>query len=201
MALSKGQQARQTIIESAYPLFVEQGFHATSMRQIARNAGVAVGGIYNHFPGKEDIFRAVLLAFHPYHEILPALRDAPSQSAREFMQAAAGQMVEFLELRPGYLNLFFIELVEFEGRHMQLIYQQIMPELDIILERFSAWSHYLRPLPTPLLFRAFMGLFFSYVFSERIMGDFVMPELRGSHALDALLDIFLHGVLAGESHD
>ena len=47
--LSKGERTRQSILQAAYELFLEQGYAATSMRQIAERAGLALGGIYNHF--------------------------------------------------------------------------------------------------------------------------------------------------------
>jgi TetR/AcrR family transcriptional repressor of uid operon len=39
----------QALIDAAYSLFVEKGFHATSMREIAKQAGVSLGNIYNYF--------------------------------------------------------------------------------------------------------------------------------------------------------
>jgi hypothetical protein len=45
---------------------MEQGYHATSMRQIAERADLALGGIYNHFASKEDIFEAIIMDKHPY---------------------------------------------------------------------------------------------------------------------------------------
>ena len=53
--LTKGERTRQTIEEAAYELFLENGYSATSMRQIAERAELALGGIYNHFSGKEEI--------------------------------------------------------------------------------------------------------------------------------------------------
>ncbi|MGQ9833477.1 MAG: TetR/AcrR family transcriptional regulator, partial [Candidatus Villigracilaceae bacterium] len=69
--LSKGERTRQAVMEAAYDLFLEQGYAATSMRQIAERAGLALGGIYNHFSGKEAIFGELILDRHPYHQILP----------------------------------------------------------------------------------------------------------------------------------
>jgi AcrR family transcriptional regulator len=64
--VKKGEATRLTIENAAIQLFLEQGYHATSMRQIARGAGVALGGIYNHFSSKEQIFDQVLIEKHPY---------------------------------------------------------------------------------------------------------------------------------------
>jgi AcrR family transcriptional regulator len=55
--LSKGKNSRANILRAAHDLFLQQGYHGTSMRQIAEGAGTALGAIYNHFPGKETIFR------------------------------------------------------------------------------------------------------------------------------------------------
>src|SRR5688572_9182786 len=66
-ASARGEETRARLLDAAYAEFRRNGFHGTSMRQIAQAAGLAVGGIYNHFHGKEDIFAAVLDSRHPYH--------------------------------------------------------------------------------------------------------------------------------------
>jgi AcrR family transcriptional regulator len=48
------------IVEAALSLFVEKGFAATKMDEIARRAGVTKGTVYLYFPSKEDLFRAVV---------------------------------------------------------------------------------------------------------------------------------------------
>lgn len=48
------------IVEAALDLFVEKGFAATRMDEIARRAGVTKGTVYLYFPSKEDLFRAVV---------------------------------------------------------------------------------------------------------------------------------------------
>lgn len=48
------------LLEAAVRLFVRQGFHATSMRQIALEAGVSVAGIYHHHPGKQHLLVALM---------------------------------------------------------------------------------------------------------------------------------------------
>ena len=67
---SRGGQTRQEIIQAATRLFIHQGYHGTSMSQVAQAAGVSLSGIYNHFPSKEALFVAILLERHPVKEIV-----------------------------------------------------------------------------------------------------------------------------------
>ena len=50
------------VMEVATALFVERGFAATSLVDIARGAGVATRTLYQHFGDKEAIFREVIFA-------------------------------------------------------------------------------------------------------------------------------------------
>jgi AcrR family transcriptional regulator len=50
--VTQGGRTKSEITHVAYRLFLEQGYHGTSMRQIAQKSGIALGGIYNHFESK-----------------------------------------------------------------------------------------------------------------------------------------------------
>jgi AcrR family transcriptional regulator len=54
----KGEQTRKAIFASALQLFREKGFDATTMRDIAESAKVALGAAYYYFPSKEAIIQA-----------------------------------------------------------------------------------------------------------------------------------------------
>jgi AcrR family transcriptional regulator len=51
----KGELTRNTILESALQLFRDKGFDATTMRDIAAQAGVALGAAYYYFDSKDAI--------------------------------------------------------------------------------------------------------------------------------------------------
>ena len=55
-----GSNLEGKIVAAAEKLFAQRGFHATGMRQIARNAGVSIGAIYHYFKSKEDILLAIV---------------------------------------------------------------------------------------------------------------------------------------------
>jgi AcrR family transcriptional regulator len=192
---TKGERTRQEIMQSAHQLFLKTGYHGTSMRQIAQGAGIAVGGIYNHFGSKEEIFVAVLSARHPVNDILPALEAAEGQDIESFVRDAAYKMVEIVKGRPDFLNLMFIEMVEFNAGHVPQLIQTFFPKSLAFTRRFFNNRQELRPIPLPILLRAYLGLFFSYVITDILMKN-VMPDEMQEISLESFIDIFLHGILA-----
>jgi len=194
IVVKKGEATRTRIIEVAYQLFLEQGYHGTSMRQIVDRAAITMGGVYNHFAGKEAIWEAVFLAKHPYHEILPVLQTAEGDTVAEFVQNAASRLVAELGRRDDLLNLMFIELVEFNGKHVHELFEAILPEILRMGQVFAEKRGPLRPLPFPLLARSFAGLFFSYYITELLLPKEVRL-LMGDDALHGFVNIYLYGIL------
>jgi AcrR family transcriptional regulator len=54
----KSEQTRAVIVETALRLFRERGYEATTMRAIAKEAGVSVGNAYYYFGSKEELIQA-----------------------------------------------------------------------------------------------------------------------------------------------
>jgi AcrR family transcriptional regulator len=54
------RQRREQLLESALDVFVAQGYHAAAMDDIAERAGVSKPVLYQHFPGKLDLYLALL---------------------------------------------------------------------------------------------------------------------------------------------
>src|SRR5579859_386926 len=58
--LARRGGSRAAIVEAAERLFLERGFGAVSMDDLAEAAGVARRTLYNQFTSKEEIFREML---------------------------------------------------------------------------------------------------------------------------------------------
>lgn len=195
LTLSKGGQTQEAIILAAYSLFRQNGYHGTSMRQIAQKAGIALGGIYNHFSSKEDIFIAVLLKYHPYNEVIAVINATRADTMEEFVKQAAHGMVTVLgDRRQDILNLLFIDLVEFNAVHIPQIFTSLVPQVMDIANYFDQHQAELRHIPPMILIRAFLGLFFSYIMTDILLEQQVNPVFQQS-ALHYFIDIFLHGIL------
>lgn len=61
-APSRAEIRREKIMAAARKLFIENGFHATGMAQIAKTSGIAIGQIYRDFASKEEIVAAMVQA-------------------------------------------------------------------------------------------------------------------------------------------
>ena len=57
--LAEDNAKRRQIIDGARAIFLEQGFDAASMNDIARAAGVSKGTLYVYFQNKEQLFQAI----------------------------------------------------------------------------------------------------------------------------------------------
>jgi AcrR family transcriptional regulator len=191
----KGEVTRLAIEDAALELFMEQGYHATSMRQIADKAGLALGGIYNHFASKEDIFAAIIIDKHPYKQVLPIVLAAEGDTAEDLIRNAARALVTELGSRPELLKLLFIELVEFNGKHVSNIISEIAPKLFPMFEKMIHVRKNLRKIPPPILVRSFLGMFFSFYITELFIKDSVVGKLMPKNSFDLFVDIYLHGVI------
>lgn len=192
---SKGERTRQAIEEAAYELFLEQGYSATSMRQIAKRAGIALGGIYNHFAGKDEIFQELIISRHPYLRILPIIQDAPGDTTEEFVRNSARAVQEELGSHPQFIKLMFIEVVEFSGQHFPKVYETVFPQVQPLLKRFTSPESGVRELPLSHLIRAFMGSIMSYYLTEFLMTSEQLPSDLRDMSLEEFMDIFLRGIL------
>ncbi|MGP4039632.1 TetR/AcrR family transcriptional regulator [Gracilibacillus sp. D59] len=54
------QKAKENIRHKAMKLFIKQGYHATSISDIAKEAEISKGLLYNYFKGKEDLLATMV---------------------------------------------------------------------------------------------------------------------------------------------
>jgi AcrR family transcriptional regulator len=194
---SRGVRTRRAILDGSYRLMIRQGFAATSMREIAAQSHVALGGIYNHFDSKEEIFRAIMEERHPFLQVLPVLRGVQGETVEQFVRSAARTLVEQLRRHPDFLNLMLIEIVEFKARHVPALFGKFLPLAAPLVQRLDSLQGSTRDIPGLVLARAFLGMFFSYYITEVLIGR-AMPPAMAAHAMDHFVEIFLHGILEEE---
>lgn len=58
------EQRRRQIVDASVHLFIENGFHKTTTRQIAKASGISIGSLYEYIASKEDVLYLVCDAIH-----------------------------------------------------------------------------------------------------------------------------------------
>jgi AcrR family transcriptional regulator len=134
----RDRQARETrakLVETALDLFSRQGVDNTSIKDIARAAGVAQGLLYHYFTGKNDLLWGVLEThiFDPH--LQQALLDEESRSAEDVLREVAQRFNTFLSTRQPLMRLILRELQTNE-RVRGLWEESIRREVTDTLEDF-----------------------------------------------------------------
>jgi len=81
---AKGEQTKALILNSALELLRERGYEETTMREIAKKAGVSLGNAYHYFGSKEHLIQAFYHRTHEEHvaAALPVLEKETSLKTR-----------------------------------------------------------------------------------------------------------------------
>ena len=104
--LSRSARRAQLLV-AARDVFAAQGYHAAAMDDIAERAGVSKPVLYQHFPGKLELYQALL---HTYaDELVDRVRSALDSTTdnRERAQAAVAAYFDFVAGEGGAYRLVF----------------------------------------------------------------------------------------------
>ena len=118
---------KQRIERTALRLFTRQGFHGTTVREIAKGAGVSMGKLYLYYPTKEDIFIDLVHRLDKKMEVLrqkelvPLMQSPDPDSLRKLGMAVGRVVSENLD----YWRLMYVDVVEFRHKHFIHSYREI----------------------------------------------------------------------------
>jgi AcrR family transcriptional regulator len=101
----KGDERRSgrhdVILEAASRLFSSQGYHATSMRDIADGVGILKGSLYHHFESKEAIlYRIVKEPIARLHRTVAEIAEGRGPAVEKLERAAAAHVQAFHDHYP-----------------------------------------------------------------------------------------------------
>lgn len=195
-------EKKLVIEEAARELFIRQGFHRTSMRDIAKTAEVSLGNLYNYYETKEAIYQSII---NRYSEIVNEKLgdifneiDEPLDPAnlRKF-----GQMIgELVNQHSDFWLLMYIDVLEFQNSHFRKMFEGLSRRLDKIFsgkykEAKNRGDLRIGVDPNVVLTTAYMQ-FFNYFLVEKLFGGNQHLGLSDDQALNHLTKIFAYGTLS-----
>ena len=198
--MTRGEQTYQEILAAAKRLFLSQGFAATSMRQIAREVGITPAAIYNYYPGKDQLFTAVLQNAAPYDELFALWDRMEADSAENLVRQMFRAALAFVTDHQDYLHLALIDARERDGAALAAFLPEMLPRSQMWYQRLVALDAAsgqarLRDIPFLVFARTMISLLVGFMLTQQLASTEGLPQLAGIDWAEALADLFLYGML------
>ena len=190
----------QELLEAAIDLFVERGYAATRLEDVARRAGVSKGTLYLYYENKEELFKAVVRS-----NIVPAIGEAEA-SVAEFEGHSADLLRHLIHSwwqrlgatkASGIIKLIMAESDNFP--ELACFYQE-----EVINRGTAATSRMLeravergefRPMDITLMTQVLVAPMLMLITWKHSVGPCPRAELEPLAFLDTFLDMALNGLL------
>jgi AcrR family transcriptional regulator len=195
-------EANKSRIEcAAKELFIRQGFHATSMRDIASRAKTSLGNLYNYYRTKEAILESIIARYQTVIDarlqlIFGGIEEPfEPETLKRFGRAIREMVGEHHD----FWLLMYIDILEFENRHFRRMFEGLTARLR---KQFSRQFEELKRrdaladgLDPAVGFTAVYMQFFNYFLVEKLFGGNSHFGIGDDEVVDSLSNIFCRGVL------
>src|SRR2546421_4988178 len=114
-------ERRRQLLDAALEVFVSQGYHAAAMDEIADRAGVSKPVLYQHFPGKLELYLALL--------------DESTGSLVDTMRDALGSNLEDPKQRVAATFGAYFEYVDGSGQAYRLVFESDLSNQPAVRDR------------------------------------------------------------------
>ena len=197
----KSERSQASILEAALRLFSTQGYRGTSIREIAAEAGLSTGNVYHHFPDKEALFLTLLDQYwaaidSPDSPFNKALREGAFPDDLEALAGAARASVAAYRR---YMNLIYVDVVEFDGTHLRKYYGGMAERFTSYLgqsQSGAALQNRLAPgLHADTAIMLASGIFLQYFMVETLFGVPGQFGLDSASTIGEISAILRHGML------
>ncbi len=189
-------ERRKQLVASAIGTFARHGYHGTRMEDVARDAGVNVALLYQHFSHKEGLFDAILATQYRDHPMVPRLKELARGTDDEAVFSYYAEGLVSLDERDIAIHrlLLFaaLERPELSRRHFEEKESILVAILAGYIEKRIAAGAF-RPLDARLAARAFSAQAAYYVIETRVLGG----QRWAGYAREDILATMVHTTLDG----
>lgn len=201
------EEKKCRIEDAAKQLFIKQGFHATSMRDIAAGTGTSLGNLYNYYRTKEAILESIIRRYQKVIDIrLRAMFDEIEEPFQPASLIKFGTLVkEMVNDHHDFWLLMYIDVLEFENSHFRKMFDGLT---DNLRRRFAPYFRKLKKsralydgIDPAVGFTAAYMQFFNYFLVEKLFGGNRHFGLDDDQVIIKLTEIFCRGVMRPEKID
>jgi AcrR family transcriptional regulator len=186
---------KNQILDAAARVFATKGFHAATIKDVASDAGIAAGTIYNYFENKTALLFAIFERMRDSRQALTTFAELQPDDVRGFIRAFVA--TPLMSLHSDYLDLFRVVISEIMvNEELRALYaQQIIGPTLIIAEKwFQTWiaQGLIKPIDTGLMVRTLSSLILGLMV-QKLIGDELL-QTRWESLPDTLTDLIMDGI-------
>jgi AcrR family transcriptional regulator len=193
------ERNQQKIEAAAMRVFTRQGYHGTSVRDVAEAAGVSIGNLYNYYGGKEEIFLSLVRRYEVRMDTLRGKVLGRMENVFDpvELQRLARGIREIVYENADYWRLLYIDIVEFGGQHFAHTYRSLAGNMKQRLGsrlREATRSGLWNDIDPPLAFTAIYLQFFTYFLVEKLFGGKQHLGMSDDRAIAQLIRMQTQGI-------
>jgi AcrR family transcriptional regulator len=196
-------QVQEHLEVAAISCFVRKGFHGTTTREIAKEAGVSTGALYAHYQGKQELFSAIITRYRRVfaQDDNPLIQYFAHCHFPDDLPELASAIEQVIRQHRSFWLLWYVDVLEFGGKHFA---DSFLMDAGLdhpgLKARFDALraNGRLRIDPEVAFRTAYLHLFNHLIVEILFRGD-ADADLARSPQVAAITDISLHGMLAPAS--
>lgn len=191
---------RNQILDAAAKVFAEKGFHPTTIKDVAREAGIADGTIYIYFENKASLLLGILDRMRESVQQDAELATFAEGEFRSWMRAYLRHPLMALQADDFQLFRVVVSEVMVNQEFRALYYQKILePTIALAEAAFQQWAERgtIKPINVSLTMRVLSGMVFGLIL-EQIMGDETLAA-NWDTLPDFLADMIVDGIGSDEA--
>ncbi len=120
---------REAILDAAEVLFAERGVDGVAVRDLARELSLTPSSLYNHFPGKQALYEAVLeRGLEPFAQLFAD--PDPGPITEDAVRRTVAVIVDHLAAHPHLARLIQRALIEETESVQELVQKAVRPLYD-----------------------------------------------------------------------
>jgi AcrR family transcriptional regulator len=191
---------RERILKAAAFAFSRSGFSGVTIRDIAKKTKLPLGSHYNYYEDKLALFRAVI------DQASGAFLAPESEVVRYFLTSnfpddlpqLATAIKASLEKHETYFKLMYVDVVEFDGKHIRETFSNLEPKFrEALSTRFKEVGFLGRGRkidPAFALVSIYLSFYQYFVMTKLFGASKIFGARSEQQVISGMIEIFQHGI-------
>jgi AcrR family transcriptional regulator len=200
------EERRKQILDAATKVFAAKGFDRATIADIAREAGIAEGSIYNYFKNKSDLLIGIprQMIQPPVESLLGQMRAAAAAPIPpERMLPIVAKNMAAVFRQNGHIFRILISALptmsqSAREQYMNRVLFYVWDILEAYFRELIEKGILRRDLNPAILTRIFVGMLIPFLLLNQLLSLRESPEFDNDQVIAEIVTVFLRGALVEE---